>query len=470
MSGYTFGMKIFNIRIPLIIMHSFTYTRVRGFCITLVLLFLAPPVCADNGLEAAADAYLQPVVDRDCISGSVLIARDGKILLAKGYGLANREYSMPNGPDTKFRLGSITKQFTAMAIMILQERGLLSVDDTFDKYYPAYPNGNRITIHSLLTHTSGVDNYNNLPDYHEKMMLPWSIREVIDWFKSDSLLFEPGERWSYSNSGYVLLAYIIEKVSGQTYTEFLHDAIFAPLGMDGTGQDTHYTVIPGRATGHAHYERGVDQALYRDMPFTSGAGSLYSTVTDLFLWDQALYTEKLVSRETLEQIFTPWKDGYGYGWFIGELFGRRMISHRGGINGFLTNIARFPDEHVLVVTLFNYESVFAIPAMTGLAAIALGERYEPLLAGHQVAVAPRLLSEYQGRYQIDPQTILDVKANGMALTVQLGDEPPMVAEPQDQNRFFIEDMHAMITFERGEQGNITRMRIVQGAHRFVAER
>lgn len=429
-----------------------------------------PCIASDSRIEAAVDAYFQPLIDRDLISGSVLIARDGEILLAKGYGPANREYGVPNGPETKFRLGSVTKQFTAMAILILEEQGLLGVDDTLDKYYPGYPHGERITIHSLLTHTSGVNNYNNLPDYHEKMMLPYSIAEVIDWFKSDSLLFEPGERWSYSNSGYVLLAYIIEKVSGLSYEAFLQENIFEPLGMSGSGQDKHFAIIENRASGHAHYGLQVDQALYRDMPFTSGAGSLYSTVTDLFLWDQALYSEKLVSKSTLEKMFTPYKEGYGYGWFVGDVFGRKMISHRGGINGFLTNIARFVDDGVLVVCLFNYESVFAIPAMTGLAAIALGEEYDPLLILHPVAISPRILAEYRGRYQIDAQTVIDVDVDGTTLTVRHGNDPESIALPQDQTRFFVENMHAMITFERGEQGKVTRMQIVQGAHRFVAQR
>jgi CubicO group peptidase (beta-lactamase class C family) len=444
--------------------HLLLFCVLAGF----LPLLTASPVTAVSSLENKVDSYLQPLADRDLISGSVLIAKEGKILLAKGYGPANREYGIPNGPETKFRLGSITKQFTAMAILILEETGLLSVDDTIDKYYPGYPQGERVTIHHLLTHTSGINNYNNLPDYHEKMMLSWSIEEVIDWFKSDSLLFEPGTDWAYSNSGYVLLAYIIEKVSGQSYEEFLAENIFEPLKMTDSGQDKHFKIVKNRAAGHAHYGLTVEQALYRDMPFTSGAGSLYSSVKDLFLWDQALYSEKLVMKATLDRIFTPCKNGYGYGWFIGELFGKKQISHRGGINGFLTNIARFIDDGVLVVSLFNYESVFAIPAMEGLAAIALGEEYEPLLVDHPVAIPPMLLSEYCGRYRINPETVLEVRTEGPALTVQHGDDPRFRAIPQDQHKFFVEEMHAMITFERGEDGNVSRMLIVRGAHRFMA--
>ena len=190
--------------------------------LALVLATTSPILAAnDPALEAEVDACLQPLLDLDLISGSILIAKGGKILLAKGYGPANREYGIPNTPETKFRLGSMTKQFTAMGILVLADRGKLSLDDPLANYLPDYPNAEKITLHQLLSHTSGVLSYNAVQGYGENYIKPWSIDEVIEWFKDDPLQFEPGEDWAYSNSGYVLLAKVIEVVSGQDYDDFL---------------------------------------------------------------------------------------------------------------------------------------------------------------------------------------------------------------------------------------------------------
>jgi len=420
----------------------------------------------DPAVEKAVDAFLGPIVDEDLISGCVLIARKGEIVLSKCYGPANREFDIPNTPDTKFRLGSNTKQFTAMGILMLAEDGLLSVDDPLSKFYPDYPDGDRITIHRLLTHSSGIANYNNLGDYGEKMMLPMSIDQVVDWFKDEPPQFEPGARFGYSNSGYVLLSGIIEKVSGQSYADFLHDRIFEPLGMHNTGQDVYTEIIKNRATGHASDGKTIYQVPYRDMPFTSGAGSLYSTINDLFLWDQALYTDKLVSQETLQRIFAPHVDGYGYGWFIDERFGRRLIWHGGAINGFLSDISRFVDDTILAVTLFNYESTFSHVSARGIGAIAVGEKAEPLLLDPPLDVAPSVLAAYAGKYELIPEYVLTVGNDGSRLFVRENDGPELDAAAQAENEFFIRDLNALIRFMSDETGKVTGLIFVQGVHPF----
>jgi CubicO group peptidase (beta-lactamase class C family) len=420
----------------------------------------------DPAVESAVDTFLKPVVDEDLISGCVLIARKGEIVLSKCYGPANREYDIPNTPDTKFRLGSNTKQFTAMGVMILADEGQLSVDDPISKFYPDYPEGDRITIHHLLTHSSGIVNYNNIPDYGEKMMLPMSIDEVIDWFKNEPLQFEPGERFAYSNSGYVILAGIIEKVSGKSYADFLHDRIFEPLGMHNTGQDVSTEIIKNRATGFGSDGQHIYQVPYRDMPFTSGAGSLYSTINDLFLWDQALYTDTLVSHETMNKIFTPHIANYGYGWFIDERFGRKLIWHGGAINGFLSDISRFVDDTVLAVTLFNYESTFSHAAARGIGAIAVGEEPEPLLADPPPVIDPAVLAAYAGKYQLMPEYILTVENNGGRLMVRENDGPQLDAAAQTEDKFFVRGLNSLIKFNRDETGEVTDLILVQGVHPF----
>jgi CubicO group peptidase (beta-lactamase class C family) len=422
----------------------------------------------DKALEKKVDEYLRPVLDMDLISGSVLIARKGEILLAKGYGPSNREYDIPNTPETKFRLGSMTKQFTAMAIMILMERELLDVGDPISKFYPEYLDGDKITVHHLLTHTSGIPNYNNLAEYGEKLMLSWDINRVVDWFKGEPLQFEPGERFAYSNSGYVLLAWIIEHLSGVSYADFLRANIFEPLGMHNSGQDVYTTVLENRATGHIFYGEEIMQAPYRDMGFTSGAGSLYSTIMDLFLWDQALYKNTLITLESRKKMFTPEQQTYAYGWFVQELYDRPVITHRGAINGFMTNIDRLVDDSLLIVALFNYETLFSYRIRGGLAAVALGLEHKPLLVDPPIEVPAEILQTYTGQYQVTPEIIITVTLENGNLFVQEPDAPRRQGSAQSENMFFFRDMNAFIRFDSNEEGEINRMTIQQGAHNFRA--
>lgn len=446
-----------------------------GTILLLVLTLVTAVLTAagDTELERKVDDFLRPATESDLISGAVLIAKKGDILLAKGYGLANREYDIPNTPETRFRLASVSKQFTAMAIMILEERGLLSVDDPVSKYYPDFKSGDKVTLHHLLTHTSGVVNNNDLSDFNEKMLQPLSIDEVIDWIKDEPLLFEPATQFAYSNFGYILLAGIIEKVSGETYADFLQDNIFGPLDMYGSGQDVFTTVIKNRATGYGSDGQRVYQAPYRDMPFMSGAGSLYSTVLDMHKWDQALYAETLVSRETLDRIFTPDKENYGYGWFITERDGKRLITHRGGINGFITNIDRFVDDTLLVVVLLNYESTFSMRAIRGITDIALGNDPTPLLATTPPDIAAETLDSYAGQYRLalDTTMIYTVGVDDQGLyVVDPAYNLTHYAAPQTENLFFVEGMNSLVRFDAGEDGAIARLVIVNGVHSFQAAR
>src|SRR6185295_430961 len=215
-------------------------------------------------------------------NGTVLLSRSGRVVLEKGYGMANFEWDVPNTPSTKFRLGSITKQFTSMAIMQLEERGLLKVQDPIGKYLTDYPKpvADRVTIHHLLTHSSGIPSYTGLPDYGPRMATTSTIAEMIARFKDLPLEFEPGSSYRYDNSGYFLLGAIIEKVGGKPYDVFLQDNIFAPLGMHDSGYDRSTSVLKNRASGYTRGPRGLENAAYLDMGQPYAAGSLYSTVKD----------------------------------------------------------------------------------------------------------------------------------------------------------------------------------------------
>jgi CubicO group peptidase (beta-lactamase class C family) len=295
-------------------------------------------------------------------NGSVLVAENGKVILKKGYGLANMEWGIPNQPDTRFRLGSITKQFTSMLIMQLVQKGKIKLDGKISDYLPDYPkkNGDKITIHHLLSHTSGIPGYTEFANFHKDIERnAYTPNEFIKLFADSSLLFEPGTQWQYSNSGYFVLGAIVEKVSGKTYEEMLSEHILKPLNMTGTGYDHLETIITKRAAGYTKRGRNYLNAGYLDMSVPYSAGSLYSTVEDLYAWDQALYTDKLISDEYKKKIFSPFLNNYGYGWGIVKApIGNTTetvssIQHGGGINGFNTLICRIPGEKLLIVLLNN---------------------------------------------------------------------------------------------------------------------
>jgi CubicO group peptidase (beta-lactamase class C family) len=298
------------------------------------------------------------------------------VLFAKGYGMANLEHEVPNTTRTKFRLGSITKQFTATAILQLEERGKLATDDPACKHVADCPPAWKpVTIYHLLTHTSGIWNFTNDPGYRKTWMLPSRPEKTMERFRDKPLEFTPGSQYRYSNSGYIVLAVVLEKMTGGRYEDFLDANIFQPLGMKDTGHDTWEAILPNRASGY-QLERGrLVHAPYHDMTVPIGGGDLYSTVEDLLIWDQALYTEKVLSKKSLEKAFTPFRNNYGLGWAITTMFGRRMIAHGGGINGFSTSINRFPEDRSLVVVLSNNASSPAGPMARDLAAILYGEKY-----------------------------------------------------------------------------------------------
>ena len=296
-------------------------------------------------------------------NGSILVTENGKVILSKGYGYAEMEWKNPNTPDTKFRLASITKQFTAMLIMQLVEKGQISLDGKISDYLPYYRKdiGEKVTVQQLLTHTSGIYNYTNDPEVMQNRVRDnMSVEELVVNLCSKELDFEPGTKYNYSNSGYVILGAIIEEVTGKKYEDVLKENIFIPLKMTNSGYDHNSEIIENRASGYDKTMEGFIHSRYIDMSIPFSAGALYSTVNDMFLWDQALYTDKLVSKETLQQIFTPHLEDYGFGWHISDVeignLKKNLITHSGGIFGFNTIIMRFPEDNSCIVILNNYSN------------------------------------------------------------------------------------------------------------------
>lgn len=338
---------------------------IRLIALCLILSLFSLTTFAQDKAKQIED-LLAKYTEYGQFNGSALVAENGKVILKKGFGLANMEWNIPNQPDTKFRLGSITKQFTALLIVKLAEEGKLKLDVPITTYLPDYPkeNGDIITIHNLLTHTSGIPNYTNAPNFlRDKAKNPYTPADFVKTFDKLPLDFKPGEKFNYSNSGYFLLGYIIEKITGKTYEQYLQETIFTPLKMVNSGYDHSEIIIKNRAQGYEKRGKNYSNASYLDMSIPYAAGSLYSTVEDLYLWDQALYTNKLLSEKSMESLFKPyikaWGDeSYGYGWSLEDvnIEGKgklKVIEHGGGINGFNTIISRIPADKILVVLLNN---------------------------------------------------------------------------------------------------------------------
>ena len=327
---------------------------------------LALAVCMIAGTHVFAqshadriDAMMKKFTEYGQFNGSVLVAEKGAVILKAGYGYANIEWEVPNTPDTKFRLGSITKQFTSMLIMQQVEKGTVKLDDPLVKYLPHYPRpqGEKVTVRHLLTHTSGTPNYTEFMNFRRDRNA-YPLDSLIATFSSRPLEFEPGSKYHYSNSGYALLGAILQKVTGKPYERLLTDNIFAPLGMKNSGYDRPGPILKKRASG---YERPVnlENAAFLDMSVPFSAGALYSTVEDLYLWDRALYGDALLSKSAKELYFTPGLAHYAFGWVVENVqLGNSTdsaltIMHGGGINGFNTVIMRFPSEQHLIVLLNN---------------------------------------------------------------------------------------------------------------------
>lgn len=346
----------------------------RRFSVAALLLL---GLCRAQDLATRLDRQVRVYVDQQRFSGSVLVARGGKVLFSKGYGMADAEWDVPNTPRTKFRLGSITKQFTAMVVLMLERQGKLKVEDPVSKYMPDAPTAwKKVTIHHLLTHTSGIPSFTSFPDYMKTMTLPSPAAETVKRFRDKPLEFEPGSRFRYSNSGYVLLGYVIEKITGRSYEDLVGKWIFGPLGMKDTGYDHPERILKNRASGYSNAGKTLVNARYLDMTIPHAAGSLYSTVEDLLIWDQALYTEKLLPAKVLERMFTPFKDNYAYGWMVRTENNRQVIGHGGGINGFSTMILRIPQERLFAAALSNLETRDAGRIANELARLALGEKVD----------------------------------------------------------------------------------------------
>jgi CubicO group peptidase (beta-lactamase class C family) len=338
----------------------------RNYCFSIyaVSIFLMVLNSYSLGQNRAdkIDQLMQQYEKIGQFSGAVLVAENGQIIYKKAFGYANMDLDVPNMVDTKFRIASMTKAFTAMLIMQLVEEGKVQLDEKITNYLPDYPKpqGDNITIHHLLTHTSGMLNYTNIDGFWaNETRNPYTMEQLVKVFSDSAIIDTVGTKYRYNNGGYVLLGAIVEKVTGKTFEQVLNEKILKFLNMKNSGYDKPGNILKNRATGYNKTLLGYEPSPFQDMTSISAAGCMYSTVDDLYLWDRALYTEMLLSESNKQKMFTANLSNYGYGWGIGkEKVGNKpdsvtIIAHNGGVNGFNSRIMRVPDDQHLVILLRN---------------------------------------------------------------------------------------------------------------------
>ena len=304
-------------------------------------------------LESWMDSYVASLPTGQHFRGNILVERDGRVILERSYGYAVEGWKVLNTRESHFEIASLTKQFTAAAILQLAEAGRLSIQDPVSKYYAQSPPAWRaITIEELLTHSSGIPN-NDLKDYTKGIAAPYSTEELVDTFRDKPLAFSPGTKWAYTNTEYYLLAYIVERVSGESYGAYLTEHIFEPLKMSHSEFASNHSVIPNMTEGYTSQDGRLWLCEYFDRSLETGAGGISTSVEDLLTWNRALNQPGFLSARSLEDMFTIHPPGhYGFGWFVQDK-PVRMIWHEGGDPGFAAFEARYPDQHLIIIVLAN---------------------------------------------------------------------------------------------------------------------
>lgn len=439
--------------------------------IRIVLLLVLLPGFAVAQDAARMEALLQARVADNSFMGAVLVARGDAVILSKGYGFANLEWQIPNTPATKFRLGSLTKQFTAAAILLLAEQGRLSLEDPVSRHWPEAPAAwKAITIEHLLRHTSGIPNLTDDPQYMQEWKYhPSPPAKSLGHVRDRPLDFAPGSRMSYSNSGYILLGLVIENVSGQSYAQFVRAKIFEPLGMRDSGYDTNDAVLPQRAAGYSAGPDGIRNAQYVDMTIPHGAGALYSTSADLLRWTQGLYGGRLLSAASLARMITPGLSNYGYGVMVNDA-GRRSITHSGGIEGFNTQLTYYPDSRITVAVLANLNGNAAGQLAAQLGALAHGDVVRTSAERTSIALPRARLEPLVGSYELAPTATMRITLEGDQLLSQLGGQPLLPLFAESETVFFPQVVDAEIEFEIGADGRAAAMTLRQNGQAIRAPR
>jgi CubicO group peptidase (beta-lactamase class C family) len=427
------------------------------------LSFFSLPLLVAQELPGKIDAMINSYVQLNKFNGSLLVASHGKIILEKGYGLKDAGTGAPNDVNTIFQAGSITKTFTAAVVLKLIEQHQLSLDDKLSKFYPDFPKGDSIRIENLLTHTSGIYDYTHEPDFIATSLLPTTEEHMLALLKQKPFTFSPGSKYGYSNSGYVLLGYIIEKVTHLPYEQAVRKMIFVPLGMHQSGFDYKGLQSKDKETGYLRFSvlekkeyPAIDSSEY------TAAGSLYSTVGDLYKWHQALQSGRVMNPSSLKAAYQPFKEKYGYGWALDSIYHQKTVGHTGGMFGFRALLTRIPEDDVCIILLNNSsdDPYLDIISKTILA-ILYSQPYD--LPELPVKLKDQELEKYTGTYQMAPDNLVDVILEDGHL---MGRSPRKTLEllPRAVDRFYVMDKEGEkgdVEFERNAAGAVSEIHLIK---------
>lgn len=426
-----------------------------------------------ENISQVLDTYLCAQQEVDGFMGSVLVVKGEEVLLSKGYGKANLEHDIDNTPDTRFRIASISKQFTGAAILKLQEQGLLDVHASLATYLPTYPRGNDITLHDVLTHSAGVPNFTSFEDYRLFKKQHTTLEELVNRFKDLPLEFEPGTKHNYSNSGYILLAHVIEEISKKSYGESLKEHFFEPYGLTHTGEEIPGLLISKRASGYGYGSGEYWNAEYIDMTIPKGAGNLYSTTQDLHRWMQQLYQGHVLKAESLEAMKKPLilpdgtNTGYGYGIYFGK-WEEQAIGHNGGIDGFASSAFYFPERDMTITVLCNVETCNADVILGSVKDIVFGKDVPLPVKPVAITLDSSIMARYLGDYELRPNFILTIRLSENRLMAQATGQSEFELFASSETEFFT-DFNAGATFTL-ENGKVNGLIWHQGGHDTTAQR
>ncbi|HEX8277943.1 MAG TPA: serine hydrolase, partial [Segetibacter sp.] len=392
-------------------------------------------------------------------NGSVLITKGGDILINKGYGFKNFETKTTNDPNTIFQIGSVTKQFTSTIILSLAEQGKLSLSDKLNKYFPDFPNADKVTIENLLSHTSGIYNYTNDTSFmaHD-VEKAFNSQMLFAMIKNKALEFEPGSKFSYSNSGYLLLGYIIEKVTGKKYEQVVRQQIFTPLKMDHSGFDFTHLKNADKAIGYnAITATTATKSKIVDSSVSFSAGAIFSNLSDLYRWNQSLSTEKILKKGSIENAFKTRQSKYGLGWGIDTIEGRRIITHNGGIDGFLSHNTIIPADSISITILSNSLNAKIGQISKDVFAILYNKPYKLPEEQKEIAVDSVILKQYVGEYELAPTFKITVTQVNGGLKAQATGQPQFDLFAKNENTFFLKVVDAQVEFIKNDKGEVEKL-------------
>ena len=451
--------------------------------IILINLIVSINLCAQEKSKIPGlDNYISKIfkiLQNDTMPGAaVLVSQNGDIIYQKGFGYADIEKKIPVTPDTKFKIGSVSKQFTAVAILKLQEEGRIKTEDKLSKYIPDFPRGNEVTIYQLLTHTSGIHDYNSTPNLD--MTKPVTPQALLDIIKKLPYDFNPGERYLYNNSGYFILGYIVAQLSGKTLSEYLNDTFFKPLGMKNSGIYETNIVLNCEAQGYSMNGEKIKKADFQEMSWASGVGSIYSTTKDLYKWNEAIFNGKVLSDATLKAAFTQAvlnsgaKVDYGFGWFLITNRGFKFIQHSGGVSGFSAYLERQPENKLTVCVLLN-----SLPSPDGIqptinghaiSEFILQDKMKQQNVGADTVVSENILKKYVGRYNYGQGMAMWVTLQDKQLYGQMTMMEASPLTPISENEFYFKARNAKIKFVSDTSSKVDRLFQYQNGEFFEASR